>query len=249
MPSIELIPIVDLDSDHQFWIRDMRNRPEVRKVMFTDHVIGVNEHLRWISKLKSDRSQIVFGIIADRVLGVIGIQQVDLENRRAEWGFYLAPEERGKGIGRAVERRFLEFAFETLALEKLNGAVLEGNDDVLQFYLSFGFVEEGFRRSDVLKSGNRIGVHLLGLTKQDWTSKRNAVASDTYDVKVRWRPEEQVLTPIDQIEAARARNNVNWMNILRIAIEKSPVHAKEIVADIQQLDRQISELTGRIITD
>jgi UDP-4-amino-4,6-dideoxy-N-acetyl-beta-L-altrosamine N-acetyltransferase len=253
--SLKLVPIHQLETETQLAIREIRNDPEVRKVVYTDHIIGVNEHLQWIARLKADRTKIVFGIMDEahgRAIRVSSFTALDVKNKRSDWGFYLAPKERGRGIGTAVERRFLEFAFETLGLEKLNGTVLEGNDATVRFYKRFGFEEEGFRRSEIEKNGTRIGVHLLGLRKQDWDRCKSEIDNayreifERFAIEIRWAPEDESLSAIDQIEAARAKNNVNWMNILRIAVEKSPANAKQIIAEIKELDQQISALTAQI---
>lgn len=39
----------------------------------------------------------------------------------------------------------------------------------------FGFELEGVRRKNILKDGNRIDVILLGITKEEWKSKRPAL--------------------------------------------------------------------------
>ncbi len=253
--SIHLIPITELETEAQLAIREIRNQAEVRRVMFTDHVIGVNEHLLWISRLKGDTSQIVFAIMdeaAKRPVGAISFATLDLKNLRSDWGLYLAPAERGCGLGTAVEKQFIDFAFETLGLAKLDGAVIEGNDAVVKFYKRFGFEEEGFRKSEIAKAGKRVGVHLLGLEKETWMSKRAAFCKpyeatfERFAIEIHWSPDTKRLTSIDKIEAARARNNVNWMNILRIAVEKSPVNAKQIIAEIKELDKHISALTAEI---
>jgi UDP-4-amino-4,6-dideoxy-N-acetyl-beta-L-altrosamine N-acetyltransferase len=253
--SIHLIPIVELETEAQLAIREIRNEPEVRRVMFSDHVISVNEHLLWISRLKADPSQTVFGILDDpsrRPLGVISLSALDLKNQRSDWGFYLAPVARGGGMGTAVQRRFIEFAFESLGLAKLNAAVIEGNDAVVKFYKRFGFEEEGFRKSEIVKDGTRVGVQLLGLQKETWTSnyatfcKRYESIFERFTTEIHWSTDAKRLTTIDKIEAARARNNVNWMNILRIAVEKSPVNAKQIIAEIKEIDQHISLLTAEI---
>ncbi len=252
--TLHLIPVHKLETDAQLRILEIRNNADVRKMMYTDQVIGTNEHLLWISRLKTDRSQITLGILDEdtQPIGVFSFNAINEKNKRCDWGFYLAPASRGHGIGSAVEVRMLEFAFETLSLEKLDGTVVEGNDAVLTFYKRFGFEEEGFRTSQLERDGRRIGVHLLGLQKHSWIQNKSALQSERrqvleqFTIEIDWQPEERHLTPIDQIEAARAKNNVNWMNILRIAVEKSPVNAKQIIADIRELDQQISALTAKI---
>jgi RimJ/RimL family protein N-acetyltransferase len=223
--------------------------------MYNDHVIGVNEHFRWISRLKTDESQIVFGIL-DEVghppLGVVSLNALDVANKRSDWAFYLEAGERISGLAVAIERQFIDFAFETVGLEKLSAAVLEGNLHVVGLHKKFGFEEEGFRSSEIIRNGKRIGLHLLGLQKDRWMRSRAALDEKYRDVfeqfaiGIHWSASRKSLTPIDQIEAARARNNVNWMNILRIAVEKSPTNARQIIAEIKQIDEQISSLTAQL---
>ena len=39
---------------------------------------------------------------------------------------------------------------------------------------------------------------------------------------------------IDEIEKVRSKNNINWMNILRLAFKYSPVEARKIVSKINE---------------
>ena len=52
---------------------------------------------------------------------------------------------------------------------------------------------------------------------------------------------------IDQIENARAKNNFNWMEILRLAIKTSPQEAIKILKKINTSDDKISKLLKKII--
>ena len=46
------------------------------------------------------------------------------------------------------------------------------------------------------------------------------------------KPIEYYLEVIDEIEKVRTRNNVNWMDILRLAIKHSPEEAKLLMKRI-----------------
>ncbi len=39
----------------------------------------------------------------------------------------------------------------------------------------FGFLEEGFRRENIEKGGERMGVYFLGITKADWLQNRETI--------------------------------------------------------------------------
>lgn len=51
---------------------------------------------------------------------------------------------------------------------------------------------------------------------------------------------------IGQIEKVRTKNNLNWMNILRIAFRTDPEAAKKCFRKINQQDKQISRLVEKL---
>lgn len=255
--AITLVPLTSLDTNSQMKVREIRNEDDVRKWMYTDHVIGVNEHLGWIHRLKHDDRQIVFVVLDHqrRPLGVVSLNAIDRLHKKADWAYFLTDSARG-GLGSALEYAFLDFVFDVLEIEKLNCEVIEGNDAVVKLHQKFFFREEGFRRSNILKNGVRIGVHFLGLTKEDWLAGRAALREkhqavlERFAVTIQWTPDaEKARHPIDDIEAARARNNLNWMSLLRLALEQSPETARPIVAEIRRTDREIATLTDKLVDD
>lgn len=249
MSAIHLIPIIDVDVETQLKVLAIRNQISVRSMMYTDHEIGVNEHLAWIASLKKDPSKLVFCIMLDNVpQGVVSLNAINQLHKTADWAFYLS-ETSPPGIAPAIEYALIDFAFNRYGLEKLNCEVLDINGAVVKLHNKFGFANEGFKRENIVKGGVRIGVHYLGLTLDDWKAaspkERYAKAIDKHQVLIHWEPHE--LPAIDKIEQARARNNVNWMSILRLAIEKSPDVAIPIVSEIRELDEKIIGMTHELI--
>ena len=51
---------------------------------------------------------------------------------------------------------------------------------------------------------------------------------------------------IDKIEKIRSNNNINWMNILRLAFKYAPEEAREIVSKINSDDKRISDLLKKL---
>ena len=51
---------------------------------------------------------------------------------------------------------------------------------------------------------------------------------------------------VDNTEKARAKNNVNWMDILRLSLKYCPVQAKKILKKINQQDKKISSLLQKL---
>ena len=58
---------------------------------------------------------------------------------------------------------------------------------------------------------------------------------------------EQYLKVIDEIEKVRTRNNVNWMDILRLAFTYAPEEAKEVMRKINTSDDKISDLLKKLL--
>ena len=51
---------------------------------------------------------------------------------------------------------------------------------------------------------------------------------------------------ISKIEKIRSKNNVNWMNILRLAFRVDPKNAVKIMKKINYDDKRISDLLNKL---
>ena len=51
---------------------------------------------------------------------------------------------------------------------------------------------------------------------------------------------------IDAIEKVRTKNNINWMDIMRIAFKYSPEEAKKVLKKINSNDAKISNLLKKL---
>jgi UDP-4-amino-4,6-dideoxy-N-acetyl-beta-L-altrosamine N-acetyltransferase len=156
-------------------IRAIRNEPEVRRNMYTDHEITPDEHSRWLAGLNEEGSDRRFFAVyrGHEVVGGVGVSAVNGKHRRAEWAFYLTSRMQGHGTGAALEYRFLTFFFEEYpTIHKLNCEVIEFNAAVVKLHKRFGFVEEGVRRHHVARDGQTYGAVLLGITRDEWAVAR-----------------------------------------------------------------------------
>ena len=51
---------------------------------------------------------------------------------------------------------------------------------------------------------------------------------------------------INQIQKIRSKNNVNWMNILKLAFKLSPKEASKLMKKINYDDKKISKLLNQL---
>jgi hypothetical protein len=57
---------------------------------------------------------------------------------------------------------------------------------------------------------------------------------------------EHYLKVIDEVERVRMRNNVNWMDVLRLAFRHAPDEARVLMKKINEEDGEISELLSKL---
>ncbi|MGD9808016.1 MAG: GNAT family N-acetyltransferase [Deferribacterales bacterium] len=237
---LKLIPLLQTDTSAQLTVRDFRNDEIVRKFLPDGSEITQNEHLVWVSRLKQDKSELAFtAYIDESPAAMLAFTKINRADLSAELYFHIPPSVSLKDKT-AMVNAMTAFAFGTLGLEKLNVQCVEGDSSSV-LLKSLGFKEEGFKRAELLREGKRIGVHLMGLLKDEFTPAEVS-AEISFD-----NNGEAYLHPLDAIEAARAKNNLNWMSILRLVLELSPEHGTNLVRDIRDLDKQISAHTDDLV--
>ena len=191
--KIILRPLLLVDTKTQLDVLKIRNEDEVKKWMYTDHKIGLDEHLNWINHLKTNNKNIVFVILNELniTLGVVSINEIDRLHKKAEWAYYLSKKSRG-GLGSVIEFHFISFIFDFLGIDKLNCEIIDGNNSVINLHKKFLFKNEGFRRSNIIKNCNRVGVHYLGLKKEEWVEGRSLIYQkynkifDKFNIYIDW---------------------------------------------------------------
>ncbi len=60
------------------------------------------------------------------------------------------------------------------------------------------------------------------------------------------KKKNKYLKIIDQIEKVRKKNNVNWMDILRVAYSSNPKKTASIISKIYKEDKNISKLAKKL---
>jgi|TARA_B100002019_G_scaffold293473_1_gene321316 hypothetical protein len=58
--------------------------------------------------------------------------------------------------------------------------------------------------------------------------------------------EKYYLEIINSIQDIRSKNNVNWMDLLRLAFKHAPNEAAEIMQNIYNKDEEISDLAKKL---
>ena len=155
-----------------------RNAPEVRRVMYTRHLISDEEHRAWFEGIQADprRCSYLHISAAGTPDGVVNFTDIDTVQRAAFWGFYTRPDA-PPGTGTCILFEALDYAFGELGLYKLNAEVLDGNPASLQLHEKCGFKVEGTFRAQYFDGEQRLDVIRLGLLADEWAERRDAVCA------------------------------------------------------------------------
>ena len=165
-----------LEEEHLDMILAWRNRPEVRKNMYSTGIISAEEHRAWFARqnaLASSRS-LVFSADGDS-LGVLYFTSWNQTSRHAFWGFYVAPD---APIQTSLQLEFeaLEYAFETLNLHKLSCEVIAFNQSVINLHKKSGFLPEGEFVDFHYDEGQYHNVVRLSLLEGQWPQSRDKLS-------------------------------------------------------------------------
>lgn len=146
-----------------FW----RNHPDVRKHMFTQHEIGIDEHQLWFDHVFEDPyKHLLIYELKRRPLGFVNFFSTG-KNGIAEWGFYASPEA-PKGVGRNLGQLALNYAFGHLNFHKVCGRALKENERSIRMHMLLGFQQEGVFRDQHFDGERYRHVVCFGLLRTDW---------------------------------------------------------------------------------
>jgi RimJ/RimL family protein N-acetyltransferase len=100
---------------------------------------------------------------ARAVLGSASLYAIDLEQRTAAVGYWLFPAARGRGIATAGVRLLARWAFDELAIARLELTCGPDNEASQRVAARCGFVREGLLRSHMAFKDGRRDTVLHGL--------------------------------------------------------------------------------------
>lgn len=147
-----------------------RNHLDVRRYMYTQHEISLDEHHRWFERARQDPRKHLLVFEVDHLpLGFVSFTELESIGV-AEWGYYAAPDA-PRGTGRALGRAALDYAFNEITLHKVCGQALDFNERSIRFHQSFGFEQEGVLRDQHFDGENYHHVICFGLLRDEWKSK------------------------------------------------------------------------------
>lgn len=108
-----------------------------------------------------------------KIIGGIGITDINDFCKTAKIGYWLAEPYWRKGIGSEALEKMLDLAFNKLKLRRIEAEVFAGNPSSGKMLEKFGFKHEGTKKqSEKCKATGEINdAEIYGLLKKDWSKK------------------------------------------------------------------------------
>jgi len=128
---------------------EWRNEPTTRAVSLTSEQVSAEDHRTWLASKLADSRCALFIILAD----ADPIGQVRLDRREgelAEVSIGLAPEARGRGVGREALRLAAAEAGDRLGVKVLTARIRVENEPSLRSFAAAGFAEVR-RQGDIVE--------------------------------------------------------------------------------------------------
>jgi len=101
--------------------------------------------------------------------GSVGTHGIDLANRHAAIGYWLAQEQEGKGLVTRACRVFLEYLFEERNMHRVEIRCATGNLRSAAIAERLGFQLEGVSRGYQWLNGRFVDTRVYSLLQEEWT--------------------------------------------------------------------------------
>ena len=101
--------------------------------------------------------------------GVISLHTINIDNHRAEIGYWMHSPMRGKGIGTIAAKIITNYGFLTMGFRRIEAAVDIDNAPSQKLLISAGYSREGILRQRVTRSdGSQIDMVELAVIASEW---------------------------------------------------------------------------------
>lgn len=169
---IRIRPITEKDTD---LIVKWRNEFFVRKNFIYQEDFTKEGHLKWYHEqilTKKVYQFIISNTVENKDIGSIYLRDIDLLNQKAEYGIFIGESDYlGKGVGTEAGRQLLNFAFNTLGLNKVYLRVFSFNKQAITSYKKIGFKVDGVFRDDVFINGTFQDIVFMSILKGEYHEK------------------------------------------------------------------------------
>lgn len=167
LDKTKLLNFSNISNNESILILDWRNNEDIRKWMYNQSIITLEEHYSFLKKLKYDKNNLYFIVkdLYDNYIGVIYLNKINFFHKNSYLGIYKSPN--SKLSGKLLMESIIDLAFKILNLHTLKLEVREDNIKAIKFYESFGFRVEGILHDFFFTEDGWKNVLIMGKINND----------------------------------------------------------------------------------
>ena len=101
--------------------------------------------------------------------GALSFHTLVLDEAKAEIGYWITADARGKGIATAATKLLTGYGFETIGFHRIEALVVESNQPSLRVLSNAGYIQEGvLRDKSCCGDGTRENMMLFAALRHEW---------------------------------------------------------------------------------
>jgi ribosomal-protein-serine acetyltransferase len=170
--GVTLAPLALSDADQLFAITDASRdhlRPWMPWIGAVASPGDTREFIRSVVDQRQRNDGYQCAIRVDGAMaGIVGHHRIDWPNRLTSIGYWLAADHQGKGIMTRCCSALIDFAFEELALNRVEISAAVENRRSLAVIERLGFLPEGHRREAEWVHGRFVDLKCYAVLRSEW---------------------------------------------------------------------------------
>lgn len=147
---------------------------EISEFTFVPHPYQKKDALDFIKRAAQTRDDLIelhFGMenVEDgKLIGMIGLNEINFIHRRAEFGYWLGKKFWGMGIAKEAVKLLTNYCFEKMNLELLYAYVQPENSNSWKLLESCGYQRDGLLRKYMKRGDERLDHYVYSMVRDAW---------------------------------------------------------------------------------
>jgi len=155
------------------FLLNLRWEQEVMNYLIHDP-ISLKNQTDWFNNIKKTDLALSIFVKEDndlKIIGTVGLYEMNARHQRAIWRIRLDPSHQGKGYATEAINLILDYGFNTLNLNKIISDSFADNAAIVNLTLKLGFKQEGLLVGHYFHNGEFRDAIQFGFLRKDFNLK------------------------------------------------------------------------------
>lgn len=151
------------------YFQDKEQAKFMTSVPYPYKLEDADNFLSFLESIKENNSMLEWGIFlknSKTFIGMISLEEIDYDIRKAELGYWLAKNYWQQGYTYRAASLVLDYSFKTLNLQRIEAYIVKNNIGSMKLLEKLGFQQEGLLRRAALNKGKLVDRYIYSLLKK-----------------------------------------------------------------------------------